>query len=251
MFDVALIICIILSIGVVILETSVSLVRLKPYLRVLEYLFTFFFTIEYLLRVYCSPKPLKYVFSFFGIIDLLSTLPLYVSWLFSSARYLIIVRTFRIIRVFRVFRLFSFLNEGELLLKSLYMSGKKICVFFLFVVLLVISMGTIMYMIEGNLPGTAFKDIPSSIYWAVVTLTTVGYGDITPVTSIGRFFSALVMLLGYTIIAVPTGIVSATIMQEQAKKSKKKCPKCGEFRHDSIAKFCKKCGEELIDNTKK
>lgn len=219
LFDVALMLFIVLSILVVVAESIQSWTdTMGPYLRGLEYLFTFFFTAEYLLRIYCSPEPRRYVLSFFGIIDLLATLPFYITWLFGPARYLLIVRTFRLIRVFRVFKLFNFLNEGNLLLSSLYISSRKIAVFFLFVLTLVISIGTLMYMIEGQRPGTAFNNIPNSIYWAIVTLTTVGYGDITPETPFGRFLSAIVMLMGYTIIAVPTGIVSASMIQSSRRK---------------------------------
>lgn len=214
LFDVALMIFIVLSILIVMAESINGWANVVgPYLRVAEYIFTFFFTAEYVLRLYCAPQPRRYALSFFGIVDLLATLPLYLTWIVGPSRYLLIVRTFRLIRVFRVFKLFNFLDEGRLLLYSLYVSSRKIAVFFLFVLLLVISVGTLMYMIEGQLPGTSFSNIPNSIYWAVVTLTTVGYGDITPVTPFGRFLSAVVMLTGYTIIAVPTGIVSASMMQ--------------------------------------
>ena len=165
--------------------------------------FYFFFRLEYVLRLYCSPQPRKYALSFFGIVDLLATLPLYIGWLFGTARYLLVIRTFRLIRVFRIFKLFNYLNEGNFLLRSLVFSSRKIIVFFLFVLILVTSIGTLMYMIEGQRPGTSFNNIPNSIYWAIVTMTTVGYGDITPETPLGRFLSAIVMLLGYTIIAVP------------------------------------------------
>lgn len=213
-FDVALIGFIVLSILVVIAESIQGWSAvIGPYLRFSEYVFTFFFTVEYLLRLYCSPRPRKYALSFFGIIDLLATLPLYIGWFFGTARYLLVIRTFRLIRVFRIFKLFNFLDEGNLLLHSLTYSSRKIIVFFLFVLILVISIGTLMYMIEGQRPGTAFDNIPNSIYWAIVTMTTVGYGDITPETPLGRFLSAVVMLIGYTIIAVPTGIVSASMMK--------------------------------------
>lgn len=183
LFDVVLIGCILASVLLVIIE---SLKGLPSYLTtpfvVMEYLFTAFFTFEYLTRIYCSPRPKKYIFSFFGIVDLLATLPLYIGLIFPGARYLLIIRAFRLIRVFRVFKLFNFLNEGERLLTALRESSKKIAVFFLFVVILVTSIGTLMYMIEGTLPNSQFNNIPNSIYWAIVTMTTVGYGDITPVT---------------------------------------------------------------------
>lgn len=246
MFDVVLMIIIVISILLVVVESIPSLPEsLLPYLRVLEYVFTFFFTLEYLLRLYCSPNPRKYACSFFGIIDLLATLPFYVSWVFGPARYLLIVRTFRLIRVFRIFKLFNFLHEGNLLLRSLAVSSKKLIVFFLFVLIMVISLGTLMYMVEGQEPDTPFTDIPTSIYWAVVTMTTVGYGDIAPITMLGRFLAAIVMLLGYTIIAVPTGIVSATMVEENHKKTLRHCPNCGERAHDEQAAYCHHCGAEL------
>lgn len=224
LFDVALILFILLSILIVIAESIQGVSEVAgPFLRIAEYLFTFFFTAEYVLRLYCSPSPRGYALSFFGIVDLLATLPLYLTWIFGPARYLLIIRTFRLIRVFRIFKLFNFLEEGRLLLHSLYASSAKIGVFFLFVLILVISIGTLMFMVEGQQPDTAFDNIPNCIYWAVVTLTTVGYGDITPVTPVGRFLSAVVMLMGYTIIAVPTGIVSATMIQgHQRKKEEEK-----------------------------
>lgn len=246
LFDVALMGFIVLSILVVVAESIRSWSPvIGPYLRVSEYVFTFFFTVEYVLRIYCSPQPRKYVLSFFGIVDLLSTLPFYIGWIFGPMRYLLVIRTFRLIRVFRIFKLFNYLNEGNLLLRSLAYSSRKIVVFFLFVLILVISIGTLMYMIEGQQPGTAFNNIPNSIYWAIVTLTTVGYGDITPETPMGRFLSAVVMLLGYTIIAVPTGIVSASMIREHKKQTARKCPHCGQDGHEEDATYCKHCGGKL------
>lgn len=251
-FDVTLIACIVLSIVLVVIESFEGVSgKFSLTLQVLEYLFTFFFTAEYLLRLYCSPNPRHYALSFFGIIDLLATLPLYISWIFGPARYLMIVRVFRLIRVFRVFKLFNFLNEGNLLLRALHASSRKIAVFFLFVIIMVISLGTLMYMIEGQEPGTAFNNIPNSIYWACVTLTTVGYGDIAPVTGLGRFLSSIVMLLGYTIIAVPTGIFSASMVEMVRKENglneneKRGCPQCGKRRHGKDAIYCNHCGAML------
>ena len=245
-FDVALMLFIVFSILLVVIESMQSIPAvLQPYLQVLEYMFTFFFTVEYLLRLYSSPNPRKYALSFFGIVDLLATLPFYISWLFGPARYLLIIRTFRLIRVFRVFKLFNFLSEGNLLMRSLYYSGRKLIIFFLFVVIMVISLGTLMYMVEGQEPDTAFVDIPTSIYWAVVTMTTVGYGDIAPVTGVGRFLSMLVMLLGYTVMAVPTGIVSAQMVHDYKKKPLRHCPNCEKSVDDEEAFYCKYCGAEL------
>lgn len=245
-FDVALIVCILLSILLAIVESLQGLPRwlVMPFV-VCEYLFTGFFTFEYLTRIYCSPRPRKYIFSFFGVVDLLATLPLYLAFFLPGARYLLIIRAFRIIRVFRIFKLFNFWLEGQRLLTSLRESSKKIAVFFLFVVILVISIGTLMYMIEGGQPNTQFTDIPNSIYWACVTMTTVGYGDITPVTALGKFLSACVMLTGYTIIAVPTGIVSVSMMKEYRKLKDFECPNCHKSGHEENAVYCKYCGHKL------
>lgn len=279
LFDVVLIILIIFSVHLVFIESMEVPLSIKPWLMRAEYFFTFVFTAEYVLRLYCSPKPRDYALSFFGIIDLVATLPFYMTWLFGSARYLLIIRVFRLIRVFRVFKLFHFLREGNLLLRSIILSSRKIFVFFLFVVTLVTSLGTIMYMIEGDLPGTQFTNIPKSIYWAIVTMTTVGYGDVTPVTGLGRFLSSLVMLLGYTIMAVPTGIVSVSMMNlrdaekreatqedsdeveednmrivERMKMEDEEfladdepnyCPYCGGSILFSGANFCPHCGRNL------
>ena len=279
LFDVVLILLIIFSVHLVFIESMEVPLSIKPWLMRAEYFFTFVFTAEYVLRLYCSPKPRDYALSFFGIIDLVATLPFYMTWLFGSARYLLIIRVFRLIRVFRVFKLFNFLREGNLLLRSIILSSRKIFVFFLFVVTLVTSLGTIMYMIEGDLPGTQFTNIPKSIYWAIVTMTTVGYGDVTPVTGLGRFLSSLVMLLGYTIMAVPTGIVSVSMMnlrdaerreasQEDSDEVEEEnmrivermktedeefladdepnyCPYCGGSILFSGANFCPHCGRNL------
>lgn len=280
LFDVALIIFIIFSVLLVFIESMEVPLSVKPWLMRAEYLFTIVFTAEYVLRLYCSPRPRDYALSFFGIIDLVATLPFYMTWIFGSARYLLILRVFRLIRVFRVFKLFNFLREGNLLLRSIILSSRKIFVFFLFVVIMVISLGTIMYMIEGDIPGTQFTNIPKSIYWAIVTMTTVGYGDVTPVTGLGRFLSSIVMLLGYTIMAVPTGIVSVSMMnvrdadkkeatQEEIDKEEAEnerlldrmkgedqeilsegepsyCPYCGGSILYTEARFCPHCGRSLI-----
>lgn len=212
---------------------------------VLEYLLSFVFAVEYVLRVYCSPVKRDYVLSFFGIIDFLATFPQVLSVFFPPLRYFSVMRTFRLIRIFRVLKLFTFINEGILLLESIRRSMTKILVYFLFVVVLVCIIGTVMYIVECHQPGTQFKNIPTSIYWAIVTLTTVGYGDITPTTAVGQFLSGIVMILGYTIIAVPTGIVSATMIDETKKKGKNGCcPRCNQ-KTDLNANYCKHCGERL------
>ena len=247
-FDISVMIAIVLSLIVAFIETKPAVMgRFKDVLTILEYILTFFFTIEYLLRLYCSPSRKGYALSFFGVIDLLATLPLYLSFIpcLSSARYFFILRVFRLIRIFRVLKLFAFINEGYLLLQSIRLSLRKILVYFLFVLILVTIIGTLMFIVEGNQPGTQFTDIGTSIYWAIVTLTTVGYGDITPVTLVGRLLSSIVMILGYTIIAVPTGIVSATMIDETKRKGKNgRCPRCNE-KTDLKANYCKHCGERL------
>ena len=221
LFDILLIVCIVLSIILAIVESIEGLWPEHTRLFIVfEYIFTGFFTLEYITRIYCSPKPKRYILSFFGIVDLLATLPLYLAFFLPGARYLFVIRAFRIIRVFRIFKLFNFWLEGELLLTSIQKSSKKIAVFFVFVVMLVVSIGTLMFMIEGTQEESQFNNIPNSIYWACVTMTTVGYGDITPATAMGKFLSACVMLIGYTIIAVPTGIVSVSMMKEQKKFDK-------------------------------
>ena len=245
-FDIILIWAIIISIIIIMCDSLVTEYPLVMYTFVaLEYILTLFFTAEYLTRLYCSPKPSAYAFSFFGIIDLLSILPPYLGFFLHGARFLIVLRSFRLIRVFRIFKLFSFLQEGYLLLESIRASLRKISVFFLFVTIIVVCMGTVMYIIEGGQPDTQFKDIPSSLYWAVVTMSTVGYGDITPTTPLGRLFSAFVMLLGYTIIAVPTGIVTATMVKASHDAAARCCPNCGRTGHDPEATHCKYCGAEL------
>lgn len=249
-FDVALIGCISFSVLIVVLESLHSIPpQFALVLEITEYVLTAFFTFEYLVRIYCSPRPKEYIFSFFGMVDLLATLPVYLEFFFPGSRYFLVIRAFRLIRIFRVFKLFSFLAEGNLLLHSLKQSFNKILVFFFFVVIMVTAIGTIMYMVEGNVPDSAFNNIPNSIYWAIVTMTTVGYGDITPVTPFGRFLSAIVMLLGYTIIAVPTGIVSASMIDEGNKRRNKRvCPHCGKKGHEENAIYCKYCGQELNAN---
>lgn len=217
----------------------------KTAIIVLEYLLTALFGLEYCLRVYCSPRKSDYTLSFFGIVDCIATWPTVLSIFFPQLRYFAIFRTFRLIRVFRVFQLFTFINEGYLLLESIRKSMTKILVYFLFVVVLVCILGMLMFIVESGEPGTQFTNIPTSIYWAIVTLTTVGYGDITPVTGLGKFLSSMVMILGYTIIAIPTGIVSANIIDATKKKGQNgRCPRCNQ-KTDLHANYCKHCGEKL------
>lgn len=217
----------------------------KTAIIMMEYLFTTLFAVEYCLRVYCSERKSDYTLSFFGVIDFIATWPTILGIFFPQLRYFAIFRTFRLIRVFRVFKLFTFINEGYLLMESIRKSMTKIMVYFLFVLVLVCILGTLMYIVECNVQGTQFTSIPTSIYWAIVTLTTVGYGDITPVTGLGKFFSSMVMILGYTIIAIPTGIVSANIIDATKKKGQNgRCPRCNQ-KTDLHANYCKHCGEKL------
>lgn len=217
----------------------------KLSLTLLEYLLTLFFTLEYALRVYCEPRKKDYVLSMFGIVDFLATFPQLLSIFIPQLKYLSIMRSVRLLRIFRVLKLFTFINEGYLLIESVKRSLNKLIVYFLFVTVLVVILGTIMYMIEGDIAGSSFSSIPDSIYWAIVTLTTVGYGDITPVTLGGKIISSMVMILGYTIIAVPTGIVSATMIDATKKKGTNgRCPRCNQ-KTDLNANYCKHCGERL------
>ena len=246
-FDIILMVAITVSILITMFDSLISNYIATGILVVLEYLLTAFFTLEYLARLYCSPKPKAYAMSFFGLIDLISILPMYMGFFLPEARFTIVLRSFRLIRIFRIFKLFSFLQEGYLLLESIKQSLRKISVFFMFVVIIVTCLGTIVYMVESDVPGSQFTDIPTSIYWAIVTMTTVGYGDITPITPVGKFFSAIVMLLGYTIMAVPTGIVSATMIRNSQNAARRVCPNCGKVGHDETATHCKYCGSELED----
>lgn len=246
-FDVALLIAIIASVLVVMLESVKSYqTNFGEVLYVLEWIFTIFFTIEYLLRLYCVYRPWKYAISFFGVIDLLAILPTYLSLFILGAQTLLVIRILRLMRVFRIFKLGHFMVQGEVLLKALKASRVKITVFLFFVVLMVTIIGAVMYLVEGGEPDTTFTSIPRSIYWAIVTLTTVGYGDITPVTELGQFLSALVMILGYAVLAVPTGIVSVELMkQPNLNETTQSCRYCGIEGHDNDAIYCKRCGERL------
>lgn len=244
-FDIVLMICILVSILLTVFDSMLTNPWFVTPLVVLEYLLTLFFTFEYLARLYCSENPKAYALSFFGMIDLLSILPMYMGFFLHDARFMIVIRSIRLIRIFRIFKLFSFLDEGYLLLSAIRASMRKLLVFFLFVLIMNVCIGTLMYMVENGQDETQFTSIPRSIYWSIVTMTTVGYGDMTPATSVGRFLSSLVMLLGYTIIAVPTGIVSSTMVAESRSAASRVCPNCGKSGHDSSATHCKYCGSSL------
>jgi voltage-gated potassium channel len=244
-FDIILIICISLSVLVVMLD-SVSSVRERygQFLYAIEWFFTILFTIEYILRLLCVRKPIRYAVSFFGIVDLLAILPTYLSLLFFGSRHLAVVRILRVLRIFRVLKMGHHTKEAALLRKALYASRRKILVFLFVVLTLVVIIGSVMYIIEGEKNG--FTSIPRSVYWAVVTLTTVGYGDISPSTGPGQFLAAIVMILGYSIIAVPTGIVTVELSQAYTDKSTSQaCPSCSAEGHDRDAEYCKFCGTKL------
>ncbi|MCB0522014.1 MAG: ion transporter [Lewinellaceae bacterium] len=245
-FDVALLVAIVASVLVVILESVKEYQeQYGDFLYILEWIFTIFFTIEYILRLYSVYKPLKYSTSFFGIIDLLAILPTYLSLFISGTQTLLVIRILRLLRVFRIFKLGHFLIEGDVILRSLKASRAKITVFLFFILLMVTIIGSVMYIVEGGQENSGFTSIPRSIYWAIVTLTTVGYGDITPTTEIGQLLSALVMILGYAVLAVPTGIVSAEMIKTAKKTTTQACRYCGKDGHDDDAMHCKYCGQKL------
>jgi voltage-gated potassium channel len=244
-FDIGLIVAILLSVLVVILE-SVARIRQQygPILHAMEWGFTIAFTIEYLLRLYCVGKPLRYAVSFYGIVDVLAIIPTYVSVFLLGTQYLLVIRIIRILRVFRVLKLMQYWSEALTLSRALRASQRKIFVFLYVVMILVIIIGSLMYLIEGEQHG--FTSIPRGIYWAIVTLTTVGYGDIAPATDLGQTLAAIVMIIGYGIIAVPTGIVTAELAREpHISLSTQACPECSSEGHDADAVYCKYCGAQL------
>ena len=246
-FDITLLVLILLSVAVV-FEDSVSgnSPAVKQMLYYAEWFFTIIFSIEYFLRIYTIKKPKTYIFSFYGIIDLLSILPTFIGLFLAGTHYLAIIRMLRLLRVFRVLKLVQFIGASNNLLFAVRSSRHKIGVFFLFVSITVTIMGSIMYIVEGADSG--FSSIPRSIYWAIVTLTTVGYGDIAPVTIFGQVIASFVMLLGYAVIAVPTGIITSDMVALNKKRintNTHSCNNCNFNEHDDDALFCKKCGVEL------
>lgn len=244
-FDVALIWLILLSVLVVMLESVRGLRDQYGHeLYLIEWFFTFVFTIEYALRLYAVKNPLRYAKSFFGVIDLLAILPSYLSLFIPGAQSLLVIRGFRILRVFRIFRLRHYLVEAAVLQNALRAGRPKITVFLLAVSATILIVGTLMYLIEGEEHG--FNNIPLSIYWAIVTMTTVGFGDITPQTPLGKILASALMIIGYGIIAVPTGIVTSELMRtEKVSANSQVCRNCGASEHSDDAKFCRICGEKL------
>ncbi|MBD1573763.1 ion transporter [Vibrio sp. S17_S38] len=246
-FDIFLIIAIITSLFVLMLDSMAAVeAKWQQELTYLEYAFTALFTIEYLLRLYCSPKPSAYARSFYGIIDLIAIIPTYLVFFFPSASFIGIIRLLRVMRIFRILKLVRFLQDSNILMRSLIMAKRKIFIFFSAVAVLVTIFGALMFVIEG--PQNGFTSIPQSIYWAIVTITTVGYGDFVPKTPLGQAIASVTMLLGYCILAVPTGIITAELNQEMnAHRNLVLCPNCTRSGHESDALFCKHCGGELAD----
>lgn len=246
-FDLVLIVVILLSVLTVMLD-SVASIRTDhgSWLLALEWFFTILFSIEYILRLLCVGKPLRYAVSFFGLVDLMAILPTYLSLLVFGTRYLAVVRILRVLRIFRILKLGHHTKEASVLRSALYASRRKILVFLSVVLTLVVIIGSLMYVVEGATNG-GFTSIPQSVYWAIVTLTTVGYGDISPQTPLGQFLASIVMILGYSIIAVPTGIVTVEWSQASTRQQANTlaCPNCSAEGHDSDARHCKFCGTKL------
>ena len=244
-FDVTLLWVVLLSVAAVMLESVPSIrARYGHELKVTEWILTILFTIEYGLRLLALRNPGAYVFSFFGVVDLLSFVPTYLSALLPGAQALVVVRMFRVIRLFRIFKLLVHVQHAQVLGQALRMSRPKIVVFLLGMASVVVSMGSVVYLVEGGENG--FTSIPRSVYWAVVTVTTVGYGDMVPGTALGKAIAALAMITGYAIIAVPTGIVSADIIQAGRQLAAgQACPGCGIQGHDADALYCKRCATKL------
>ena len=252
LFDEVVIVCIVVSVAVTLLDSVSTLnQRFSATLTMLEWFFTILFTLEYGLRLYASPWPRRqYVLSFFGLVDLFAILPAYLSLLFPAAGYLLVLRLLRVLRIFRILKLVRFMEDANILIRALTGARRKILVFLFCIVVLNVIFGSLMYVIEG--PENGFTSIPVSIYWAVVTMTTVGYGDISPQTGFGRLLASVAMIAGYAIIAVPTGIVSSELINEYQNKNRDSerdfavtCQNCGRRGHDRDAQHCKQCGSAL------
>ena len=245
LFDVVLIVCIIVSVIAVILDSVTSIRTRYGYaLYIVEWFFTVVFSIEYILRLLSARRPVKYAVSFFGIIDLLTVIPTYLDLILPGTRFLLVIRILRVLRIFRVLKLARYVGEMNTLLQALKTSIRKVMVFLLAIVSIVVVLGSMMYLIEGAEHG--FTSIPVSIYWAIVTLTTVGYGDLSPQTPLGQALAVIVMIMGYSIIAVPTGIFSVELTKAYKERYEvKSCPECGSPGHDEDARHCKYCGTEL------
>ncbi len=245
LFDVLLIASILTSVLAVMLDSIGAIrIRFTDQLYAIEWFFTILFTIEYIFRLSCVGRPIKYATSFFGIVDLLAIIPTYLSLLVPGSQYFLVIRILRILRIFRILKLVPYVGEAQLLMQALRASSRKIAVFLYTVLTLVVIFGSLMYVIEGEVNG--FTSIPRSIYWAIVTLTTVGYGQVAPQTALGQFLASGIMIMGYGIIAVPTGIVTVEMSHAfQKKVSTQSCPECSAEGHDTDAVHCKFCGSKL------
>jgi len=245
LFDLVLIYAILTSVLAVMID-SVGWLSLGYHSLLLtaEWVFTALFTLEYLTRIYCSPNPGRYIRSFYGIVDLFSILPTYLMLIFPNIGFLLVIRLLRVLRIFRILKLVRYLSEMNILMRAMLQSRRKILIFFTCVLVLSAIFGSLMYIVEG--PENGFSSIPKSIYWTIVTITTVGYGDITPQTPLGQVIAAIAMLTGYSIIAVPTGILTAELAQEMMRgKAARLCRACERLGHDQDAEFCKHCGRKL------
>ncbi len=250
-FDIALLILIVYSVIIVMLE-SVPRIDQKyhAFLNISEWVVTILFSIEYVLRIVCIKRPSRYIFSFFGLVDFLSTIPKYLSFFVVGSQYITAFRALRLLRVFRILKLVRFVGESNNLVRALKASKTKIFVFVFFVLIVSVLLGTIMYLIEG--PEHGFNSIPHSVYWTIVTLTTVGYGDISPETPLGQLIATMVMIIGYGIIAVPTGIVSAEYTSAKNNKNTidegRSCHNCSAEIARADAHYCRKCGQKLVED---
>ncbi|CAM1333412.1 ion transporter [Tenacibaculum aestuariivivum] len=244
LFDVVLLIAILVSILLVMLESVESIDnKYHDLLNISEWIITFLFTIEYFARIISIKKPSKYIFSFYGIVDFLSTVPKYLSLFLVGSHSLVALRAFRLLRIFRILKVSRYIGESNQLIKSLNASKAKVGVFLYFVLIICIILGAVMYFVEGAENG--FTSIPRSIYWSIVTLTTVGYGDIAPQTAIGQFIASITVIIGYAIIAIPTGIVSSEIVKTKISLNTQACPNCGTEGHEDNAIYCNHCGSKL------
>lgn len=248
-FDIVLLWLIGVSVGVVMLESVPELqVKYGRLFFIMEWVFTILFTIEYVVRVIVVRRKARYLFSFFGIVDILSIIPTYLAIFLAGSQYLLVIRILRLLRVFRILKMARHIGEANLIMNAFRASLAKITVFLFFVVAITVVLGTAMYIVEGVIAGNpGFSSVPQSVYWGIVTISTVGYGDITPVTVTGKFIATIIMLIGYGIIAVPTGIVTAelNLSLSEGKLDNRKCPECGHYGHDPKASFCKMCGYDI------
>ncbi|WP_454046406.1 ion transporter [Chryseobacterium sp. Marseille-Q8038] len=243
LFDIILLSLIMASTAIIMMESVPKLDKRFHYtFLILEWVISVFFTLEYSMRIAVVKNKRNYIFSFFGVIDFLALVPFFLSFFFPITKYFLIFRMLRMLRIFRIFNLLDFMNDGYLIVRALKNSSRKIYIFLLFLIIFSVIVGSLMFMVEGGRQG--FETIPQSIYWAVVTVTTVGYGDVSPITPLGKFFAVVLMLAGYSIIAVPTGIVTAE-MRNKRQNLELVCERCGNEDIDDDARYCKKCGKKL------